>query len=497
MDYWSNIILGFQQAFQPINFIYCFIGVTLGTLVGVLPGIGPVATISMLLPVAFLAPSLASIIMLAGIYYGAMYGGSTTSILVNIPGEAASVVTCLDGHQMAKLGRAGPALGISALGSFIGGTLSIFGLVFFTIPLSSFAIRLGPPEYFGLLSLGIVMVVYISSGSFLKGIVMAIIGFILGCVGTDITAGKIRFAYGIFEFYDGIEIVALVIGLFGVSEVLINITSQEESVIFKTKVKNLLPNLQDWKKSILPISRGSILGFFIGLIPGGGTILASFISYAVEKKLSKHPDEFGKGAIEGVAGPETANNAAVAGAFIPLFALGIPSNAAMAIILVALMMHGVTPGPGFIAKNQVIFWGFIASMYIGNIMLLVLNLPLISIWIKILDIPYKILFPLILLFCVIGAYSINCKTFDVLVMIVFGLVGYILKKHEYDLAPLVLAFILGPMFELSFRQTVTIASGRLSFLLTKPIAAVALLLSLVIIAYSIVGFFWKLRMRNN
>jgi putative tricarboxylic transport membrane protein len=355
--------------------------------------------------------------------------------------------------------------------------------------------KLGPPEYFGLIAMGMVMVVYLSKGSFLKGAVMGVIGLILGCIGTDETTGKIRFAYGIFNFYDGIDIGAMVIGLFGVSEVLLNIGNPEEKVIFKTRVKNLLPSLQDWKRSIFPVLRGSALGFFLGIIPGGGTILSSFISYTVEKKVSKHPEAFGKGAIEGVAGPETANNAAVGGGFIPLFALGIPSNVVMAILLACFMIHGVTPGPGFIAKNQPLFWGIIASMYIGNMMLLILNLPLIRIWIKILDIPYRILFPLILLFCVVGSYSINGKTFDVLIMIVFGLAGYLFKKANFEPAPLALAFVLGPMFELSFRQTMKIASGKLSFFLTRPIALTALLFALLLIAASVFSNLQRFRKR--
>jgi len=431
--------------------------------------------------------------MLAGVYYGAMYGGSTTSILVNIPGEAASVVTCLDGYQMAKKGRAGPALGISALGSFIGGTFSVIALMLLVIPLSRVAIRFGPPEYFSIVAMGMTMVTYLSGKSFLKGAIMAVIGLLLSCVGTDLVSGKMRFTYGIFDFYDGIDIVPMVIGLFGISEVLINIESMGRRIIFATRVKNLLPNLQDWKRSISPIFRGSILGFFLGLIPGGGTILASFLSYTVEKRVSKHAEEFGKGAIEGVAAPETANNAAVGGGFIPLFALGIPSNAVMALLLASFVIHGVAPGPGFIAKNQELFWGIIASMYIGNCMLLFLNLPLIGLWIKLLEVPYKILFPMILLFCVIGSYSTNNKTFDIMVMVAFGIVGYFLKKFDYDAAPLVLAFVLGPIFEYSFRQTMIIGSHNLSFIFTKPIALVGLFVTFLLIISTFFRHFLKFK----
>jgi putative tricarboxylic transport membrane protein len=460
--------------------------VALGTLVGVLPGIGPVATMSMLLPLALHATPLASVIMMAGVYYGAQYGGSTTSILVNIPGEASSVVTCIDGYQMARKGRAGPALGIAALGSFIGGTFSVIGLMFLVLPLSKLAIRLGPAEYFAIIAMGLTLVLFFSARSLLKGAVMATLGLILSCVGTDIISGKIRFAYGISDFYDGIDIASMVMGLFGISEVLINIVRPEEKSIFKGRVKNLLPNLQDWKRSIFPIARGSILGFFLGLIPGGGAIMSTFVSYSIEKRISKHPEEFGKGAIEGVAGPETANNAAVGGAFIPLFSLGIPSNVVMAILLATFMLHGVAPGPGFIMKNPELFWGIIVSMYLGNIMLLILNLPLIGIWVKILEIPYKILFPLILLFCLIGAYSMNNRTADIIIMIVFGLVGYLMKKYDYEPVSLVFAFVLGSMFEFKFRQTMAIASNDLFFFFSRPIALVALLISLSLIASSAV-----------
>lgn len=488
MDIWSNLFLGFQQVIQPSNLMYCFLGVLLGTLVGVLPGIGPVASISLLLPVTLNLPALGSIIMLAGVYYGAMYGGSTTSILVNIPGEAASVVTCLDGYQMARKGRAGPALGISAFGSFIGGTLSIVILMLLGMPLSKLAILFGPSEYMSFMVMGMVMVIYLSTKSFLKGLIMGVFGLLLGAVGTDLITGKFRFAYGMTNLYDGIDIVPMVMGLFGISEVLMNLVESEDAVdIFQSRVKNLLPNLQDWKRSLMPITRGSFLGFFLGLLPGGGTILSSFISYTVEKRLSRHPEEFGHGAIEGVAGPETANNAAVGGGFVPLFALGIPSNVVMAILMSSFVVHGVAPSPGFIAKNPALFYGIVCSMYVGNIMLLILNLPLIRIWIKILEIPYRILFPLILLFCVIGAFSINYRTFDIVVMLVFGVLGYILKRAEYEMTPLVMAFVLGPMFESSFRHTLIISNSNINFIFTRPIAMVCLSFSLLLILFGLAG----------
>jgi len=494
MDIFSNMIIGFKQVLELSNLFYCFAGVLLGTLIGVLPGIGPVATISLLLPMTMHTSPLASIIMLAGVYYGAMYGGSTTSILVNMPGEAASVVTCLDGYQMARNGKAGPALGISAFGSFIGGTFSILMLMLLVIPLSKVAILLGPLEYVAIMLTGMVMVTYLSSKSFLKGLIMGVFGLLLGCVGTDTISGKDRFVYGLLFLSEGVDIAPMVMGLFGISEILVNIEElQGKRTVFEKRVKNLLPNLQDWKKSILPISRGSILGFFLGLMPGGGTILASFISYVMEKKFSKHPEEFGKGAIEGVAGPETANNAAVGGAFIPLFALGIPSNIVMAILMSSFIIHGVAPSPGFIAKNPGLFWGIICSMYLGNIMLLILNLPLINIWIKILKMPYKILFPLILLFCLIGAYSINYRTVDILLMILFGLAGYLLRKFHYELTPLVMAFVLGPIFETSLRQAMIISNHNINFIFTRPIALTCFSFTLVLISFGLWGRLRKLR----
>jgi len=493
MEFFPNLMSGFHLVFEPINLLYCFIGVFVGTLIGVLPGIGPVGTIAILLPSTFSVPPVTGVIMLAGIYYGAMYGGSTTSILVNIPGEAASVVTCLDGYQMARKGRAGPALGISALGSFIGGTFSIVALMFLAYPLAEAALKFGPHEYFALMCLGMVTVIYLAKGSIIKGLVMIVIGLILGTIGTDVT-GRLRFEFGIPELSDGVNLVPLVMGLFGISEILTNLEkSSEIRTIFETKIRNLFPNLEDWKKSIGPIIRGSFLGFFLGILPGGGSIIASFVSYATEKKVSKHPEEFGKGAIEGVAGPETANNSGTGGAFVPLLALGIPSNAVMALILGALLIHGVTPGPLLIQQHPEIFWGTIASMYIGNAMLVVLNLPLIGLWVKVLRVPYGILFPLILLFCMIGAYSVNGSTFDLIIMIFFGIVGYVLKKIKYEEAPLVLAFILGPMLETAFRQSLLISNGRFSLFFTRPISCGALILSIGLLASSGIGLFRKAR----
>ncbi len=496
MDLFSNLALGFQQVIQPLNLLYCFGGVFLGTLIGVLPGIGPVGTMCMLFPLVMASTPLAGIVIMAGVYYGAMYGGSTTSILVNIPGEAASVVTCLDGYQMARKGRAGPALGIAAMGSFIGGTVSVILLSLLSVPLAKIALDLGPAEYTGLMTMGLAMTIYLSGHSLLKGGIMAVLGLLLGCIGTDLVTGKVRFAYGFLDLYDGLSMAPMAMGLFGISEVLSNLDSKERS-IFKTRVRNILPNLQDWKKSAFPIARGSILGFFLGLIPGGGALIASFVSYAVERKISKHPEEFGKGAIEGVAAPETANNAAVAGAFIPLFALGIPSNVVMAVLMTTFIIYGVAPGPRFMTSNLDLFWGIIASMYVGNVMLVLLNLPLVGIWIKLLKIPYKILFPLILLFCAIGVYSIDYKTFDVYGMIAFGLIGYILRRYDYPLAPIIFAFVLGPMLEDSFRQCTIIGSNSLTYFWRRPIALVSIAISIFLFASGLFGQLRKKAMESG
>jgi putative tricarboxylic transport membrane protein len=481
MELLNYLGIGFSVALQPVNLFYCFVGVFIGTLVGVLPGIGPVGAMSLLLPTTFKATPEAAIIMLAGIYYGAMYGGSTTSILVNIPGEAASVVTCLDGYQMAQQGRAGPALGIAAFGSFIAGTLSILGLMLLAPPLSKFALRFGPPEYFTLMVLGLTILIYLAHGSMSKALIMAAFGIILGLVGLDSINARPRFTFGKMELIDGVGLVPVVMGLFGVSEVLLNIEQVVRRDILKTKVKGLLPTVKDWRDSTGPIARGSLLGFFLGILPGGGAVISSFISYAVEKRISKHPERFGTGAIEGVAGPESANNAATGGAFIPLMTLGIPPNVIMAMLLGAFMIHGVTPGPLMMKQNPGIFWGVIVSMYIGNIMLLILNLPLITIWVQVLKVPYKILFPLILLFCLIGVYSVNNVVFDIYIMLLFGIMGYLMKKFGYEGAPLVLAFVLGPLMENNLRKSLIISQGDFSIFFVRPLAAVSLILALFLL----------------
>jgi putative tricarboxylic transport membrane protein len=486
----QNVYYGFTVILTPINMLYCFVGVVMGTLIGVLPGIGPTTTLALLLPVTFKMTPVEAMILLAGIYYGAMYGGSTTSILVNIPGEAASVVTCLDGYQMAMKGRAGPALGIAAFGSFIAGTLSVVGLMLLAPTMASLSLRIGPPEFFSLLCMGLILVIYLSSTSFNRSVMMAVFGIILGSVGQDPEFGSLRLTFDIKELMSGIDLVPVAMGLFGISEVLLNIEkSSGKKFILETKMKELLPSKQDWKDSYKPILRGSVIGYFLGILPGGGAFLSSFTSYAVEKKLSKHPELFGTGIIEGVAGPESANNAGAGGSFVPLFTLGIPSNVVTALLLGALMIQGVTPGPLLIPRNPEIFWGVVASMYIGNVMLLVLNLPLIGLWVQVLKVPYKILFPLILLVCMIGSFSINNNTFDMIVMLIFGVLGYLLKKYGYASAPLILAFVLGPMFETSLRQSLVLSDGSFMIFLKRPIAAIGIIFVFFMVVSSAIPAF--------
>jgi putative tricarboxylic transport membrane protein len=466
----------------------------MGTLVGVLPGIGPAATIALLLPSTFRLPPVSGMIMLAGIYYGAMYGGSTTSILLNIPGEAASVVTCLDGHQMARKGRAGAALGMAAFGSFIAGTLSVIGMMILSVPLAKVALKFGFPEYFALICLGLSIVSYLGQGSIFKSLLMAALGLALSFIGMDVVTGRLRFNFGLMVLGDGVGLIPLIMGLFGISEVFLNIDQKTKAgEVFKARVKELLPTLQDWKDSIGAILRGSVLGFFIGNLPGGGADVSSFLAYAVEKRISKHPEKFGTGVIEGVAAPEAANNAGAGGAFIPLFVFGIPGNVATALLLGALMIHGLQPGPLLLTQHPEIFWGTVASMYIGNAMLLVLNLPLIGIWVRLLKVPYRFLFPLILLFCLIGAYSENNNPADLLVMLFFGVVGYLFRKYGYSLAPMVLAFVLGQRMEQSLRQSLILSDGSFLIFFTRPISVVAMALAFFLLLSSFFPSFKKKR----
>jgi putative tricarboxylic transport membrane protein len=484
VEVFQNILVGFGIAITPMNLGMCLVGCFVGTLIGVLPGIGPAATIALLLPVTFTLPPATAIIMLSGIFYGAMYGGSTTAILVNIPGEAAAAITCIDGYQMARQGRAGPALGIAAFGSFIAGTVGVFFLMLIAPPVAEFALKFGPPEIFAVMVFGLTILSYLSSGSLIKAFIIAIVGLFIGTIGIDI-AGIYRFTFGIPDFYDGIGLVPVLMGVFGIAEVLVNLEEVITRQVFETKIKGLLPNKEDWKASAKPIARGSLIGFLMGVIPGPSNTISSFVSYAVEKRLSKHPERFGKGAIEGVAGPESANNSACAGNFIPVLTLGIPTSAVMAVIVGAFIIHGVTPGPLLIKNNPDIFWGTIASMYIGNVMLLILNLPLIGIWVRVLKVPYGILFPLIFLFCFVGAYANNNSLVELNVMIFFGLVGYLMKKTGFEPAPLVMAYILCPFLEEAFRQSLIKSHGDFSIFFLRPISATILTLAILFIVLNI------------
>ena len=474
MGVFENIANGFITAFQPLNLSLCFIGVLVGTFTGVLPGLGPVAAIALLLPLTFDLSPVTAIILLSGIYYGAMYGGSTTSILVNIPGEAASVVTCIEGYPMARQGRAGPALGISAFASLIAGTISIIGVMVSAPLISEFALKIGPPEFFSLMLLGLTLVTYISHGPVIKALMMAALGLVLGTVGLDNVSGLPRFTLGIKYLLDGVPLVPFAMGLFGISEILVNLEETLHAEIYQKKIDGIFPTVKDWTTSIWAIFRGTVIGFFLGLLPGAGPVIASFASYGVEKRVSKYPEKFGTGVIEGVAGPESANNAAAQSAFIPLFTLGIPATPAIAILLGGFVIHGIQPGPLLISNHPDVFWGVVASMYIGNVMLLILNLPMIGLWVRIIMIPYVYLSPLILLFCLIGAFSINYSSSDVYLMLMFSIVGYLMKKCKYEGGSLILAFILGPPMEKTLRQSLIMSQGDFSIFFQSPISLIGL-----------------------
>jgi putative tricarboxylic transport membrane protein len=487
----EGLLHGFQIVSQPYNITFVFLGCLLGTLIGVLPGLGPVATVALLFPISVKLPPVTAIIMLSGIYYGAMYGGSTTSILLKIPGETASVVTCFDGYEMARQGRAGAALGISAFGSFIAGTIGLVLLTMIAPILAEIALKIGPPEYFSLLLAALIIVSYLSSGKLWKSLFMMTLGLFLSTIGVDIMTGSPRFTFGIIPFLDGLDMVPMVMGLFGLGEVLINLEEKTAFQLLKTKIKHLFPTTQDWARSIPPIFRGTFLGFFLGVVPGGGSVVSSFISYALEKKVSKTPEKFGTGMIEGVAGPESANNSATAGAFVPLLTLGIPSHALMALLLGALIVHGVQPGPMLLQEHPEIFWGTISSMYIGNIMLLILNLPLIPVWVQILKIPYRYLYSIIFLVILIGAYTLRNSQFDLFLTIFFGIAGYFLRKFEFDLAPLVLAFVLGPMLEYALRRSMIMSDGSLIILVTRPISLAFISIGVILIFSSFIRWLFR------
>jgi putative tricarboxylic transport membrane protein len=478
MDTYSSILSGFAESLQISRLFYCLLGSFLGTIVGVIPGLGPSATIALLLPVTFRLDTVSAIIMLAGIYYGAQYGGSTTSILVNVPGESSSVVTCLDGYAMAKQGRAGPALGISAFGSFIAGTFGVVVLMVVAVPMGEFALKFGPPEYFSLMLLGLVLVCYLGGKSFLKSMMMVGLGLFLGTIGLDALSGSERFTYGALALQDGIGLVPVFMGMFGIAEVLSMMEKPIEQQVI-ARPKGIFPTKRDWKESKRPIARGSVIGFFLGVLPGGGCTLASVAAYVAEKRFSKHPEKFGAGAIEGVAAPEAANNSAASASFVPLLTLGLPSNVVTAMLLAALMIHGVVPGPTLIQDRPDIFWGVITSMYIGNLMLLLLNLPMIGLFTTFLRTPYPILAPVILVTCLIGAYSTNFSTGDILIMIAAGGLGYLFRKADFDVAPLVLALVLGPQIEVALRQSLMISKGNVFVFFQRPIALIFLLALLV------------------
>jgi putative tricarboxylic transport membrane protein len=481
MQFIHHLLLGFGVAFQWWNLFYCLVGVLLGTLIGVLPGIGPVATIAMLLPVTFALSPVSSLIMLAGIYYGAQYGGSTTSILINIPGEASSVVTCLDGYQMARQGRAGPALSTAALGSFFAGCVATVVVVMFAPPLAEVALKFGSTEYFSIMVLGLVSAVVLAHGSVLKAIATVLLGLLLGLVGSDVNTGVLRFTFGISELADGIGFVGVVMGLFGISEVVANLEMKEHREVFTSKIGRLMPSKEDFKRMWKSILRGTALGSALGILPGSGAILASFGAYTLEKKVSKYGHEFGKGAIEGVAAPESANNASAQTSFIPMLTLGIPTNGVMALMIGAMVMQGIAPGPLVMQERPDLFWGLIASMWIGNAMLVILNLPLIGLWVRLLTVPYRVLYPSILMFMALGAYSISNSPFDLLVMAIFGILGYVFVKLECEPAPLILGFILGPLMEENLRRAMVLSRGDPMVLFTKPISAGILIAAIILL----------------
>ncbi|MHB8909466.1 MAG: tripartite tricarboxylate transporter permease [Syntrophales bacterium] len=481
MDLFNNLIFGFGIAFSAQNLLYCFIGVLMGTLVGVLPGIGPMATIAMLMPLTFNVAPIAAMIMLAGIYYGAMYGGSTTSILVNLPGETASVVTCIDGYQMARQGRAGPALAIAALGSFFAGCVCTLFIAMFGPPIAEFALKFGSPEYFSLMMMGLVTAAVLAHGDMAKSLAMVLLGLLLGSVGRDLNTGVDRFCFGIVELTDGIGVVVIAVGVFALGEIVVNLSDPEERKVFTSKVGSLFPSKDDLKRSIGPVFRGTMLGAFFGVLPGTGAAIASFSSYMLEKKVSRDPSRFGHGAIEGVAGPEAANNADAQCKFIPMLTLGIPASGTMALMLGALMIHGITPGPGVMVEKPDIFWGLIASMWIGNLMLVILNLPLVGLWVKMLTVPYRLLFPAIMVFCSIGIYSGNNSSFEIYLMMIFGILGVLWRLLECSPVPLMLGFVLGPMVEENLRRALQVSHGDPSVFVTRPISLAFIIITILIL----------------
>jgi putative tricarboxylic transport membrane protein len=482
---------GFGIAFMPNNLWYAFLGCLVGTLVGVLPGIGPLSGISILLPVTFGLNATEAVIMLAGIYYGSQYGGSTTSILMRIPGEASSVMTCIDGNAMAKKGRAGAALCIAAVGSFVAGTFGIVMLTMIAPPLASIAVKFGPPEYTALLIMGLIFLAYMSSTSRVRTLLMACIGLMLGMIGIDNMTGHFRYSFDLAELGDGIGIVPVAVGLFGLGEILSTPSHKVIGEVIAPKFRELLPTAKEWRAAYWPIARGSVLGFIIGIIPGSAHIISSFLSYALERRISKNPGEFGKGAVAGVAGPESANNSASTGAFVPMLALGIPTGPITAVLIGALMIHGVPAGPQLVTEHRDLFWGFVASMYVGNLMLLLLNLPLVGLFVSVLRIPYGYLYPLIIMFCIVGVYEVNHSIVDVWIMLIMGVLGYALRKFDFDPAPLVLGLVIAPIFEQSLRQSLIMSNGDYLIFFSRPISAGLMAVCVLLLALSAFAFMLK------
>jgi putative tricarboxylic transport membrane protein len=489
----DSLLLGFSVAFRPDVLWYGFLGCLVGTLVGVLPGIGPLSGISILLPVTYGLDATKAIVMLAGIYYGSQYGGSTTSILMRIPGEASSVITCIDGYEMARKGRAGAALCIAAVGSFIAGTFGVLVLTVVAPPLADFALRFGPPEYTALLVLALIFLAYMSSTSLVRTLLMAAVGLLLGTIGIDVMTGHFRYSFDIPELGDGIGIVPVAVGLFGLGEILSTPSGAVVGEVIRPRLRELLPNRTEWRQSALPIGRGTVLGFLIGIVPGSAHIISSFISYAVERRFARRPEEFGHGAVAGVAGPESANNAASTGAFVPMLALGLPTGPVTAVLIAALLLHGIPAGPMLVNEHPDIFWGFVASMYVGNLILLALNLPLVGLFVNVLRIPYAYLYPLIIMFCVIGVYEVNHSIVDVWIMLIMGVLGYALRKFEFDPAPLVLGLVVTPTFELSLRQSLVMSSGDWRIFWERPIAATLFAVCVVLLLLSAASLVLKQR----
>jgi putative tricarboxylic transport membrane protein len=482
---------GFSVALQPDNLWYAFLGCLVGTLVGVLPGIGPLSGISILLPVTFGLNATQAVIMLAGIYYGSQYGGSTTSILMRIPGEASSVITCIDGNAMARRGRAGAALCIAAVGSFVAGTFGLLMLTVIAPPLATIALRFGPPEYTALLVLGLIFLAYMSSTSLVRTLLMACLGLVFGMIGIDNMTGHFRYSFDLAELGDGIGIVPVAVGLFGLGEILATPSKNVTGEVITPKFREMLPTREEWREAVWPIGRGSVLGFLIGIIPGSAHIISSFLSYALEKRISKHPEKFGKGAVAGVAGPESANNGASTGAFVPMLSLGIPTGPITAVLIGALMIHGVPAGPQLVSDHRDLFWGFVASMYVGNVMLLALNLPMVGLFVSVLRIPYAYLYPLIIMFCVVGVYEVNHSIVDVWIMLIMGLIGYALRKFSFDPAPLVLGLVIAPIFEQSLRQSLIMSNGNYFIFFNRPIALGLMLVCGVLLGLSLLSFVLK------